>query len=104
MARWFEQAVKIPSFINVIYSLQHFSYSKGNNKANSIDFDRLLQLILHKTPHVCSVSNRKLTNYDVTKSSSDNFPDVSTSRSVCKAKKKGHFQSRTSRRYFNEMM
>ena len=53
-ARWFEQAVKIPSSINTIlvltivsYSLQHFSSSKGSNKAHSIDFERLLQLKLH---------------------------------------------------------
>ena len=81
MARWFEQAVKTPSSINTIlvltivsYSLQHFSSSKGSNKAHSIDFERLLQ-----SKHPCllcllSVLNWKLTNYDVTKSSSDNFP------------------------------
>ena len=57
MARWFEQAVKIRTsintilnLINVIYSLQHFSSSKGGNKAHSIDLERLLQLNLHKTP------------------------------------------------------
>ena len=80
-ARWFEQAVKIPSSINTIlvstivsYSLQHFLSSKGSNKAHSIDFERLLQ-----SKHPCllcllSVLNWKLTNYDVTKSSSDHFP------------------------------
>ena len=80
-ARWFEQGVNIPSSINTIvvlaivsYSLQHFSSSKGSNKAHSIDFDRLLQ-----SKHPCllcllSVLSWKLTNYDVTKASSDNFP------------------------------
>ena len=80
-ARWFEQAVKIPSSINTIlvltivsYSLQHSSSFKGNNKAHSIDFERLLQ-----SKHPCllcllSVLNGKLANYDVTKSSSGNFP------------------------------
>ncbi len=79
--RWSEEPVKIPSSINTIlvltivsYSLQHFSSSKGRNKAHSIDFERLLQ-----SKHQCllcllSVLNGKLTNYDVTKSSSDNFP------------------------------
>ena len=73
-ARWFEQAVKIPSSINTIlvltivsYFLQHFSSSKGSNKAHSIDFERLLQ-----SKHPCllcllSVLKGKLTNYDVTK-------------------------------------
>ena len=71
----------MPSSINTIlvltivsYSVQHFSSSKGSNKANSIDFERLLQ-----SKHPCllcllSVLNGKLTNYDVTKSSSDNIP------------------------------
>ena len=78
-ARWFEQAVKIPSSYTILvltivsYSLQHFSSSKGSNKAHSIDFERLLQ-----SKHPCllcllSVLNWKLTNYDVTESSSDNF-------------------------------
>ena len=51
--RWLKSLLL--SLINVIYSLQHFSSSKGSNKANSIDFDRLLQLNLPKTPHVCCV-------------------------------------------------
>ena len=49
-ARWFEQAVKIPFSINttpvstiVSCSLEHFSSSKGRNKAHSVDFERLLQ-------------------------------------------------------------
>ena len=79
-ARWFEQAVKISSSYTILvltivsYSLKHFSSSKGSNKAHSIDFERLLQ-----SKHPCllcllSVLNWKLTKYDVTKSSSDNFP------------------------------
>ena len=50
-----QKAIKIPSIntilvlINVIYSLHHFSSSKGSDKANSIDLERRLQLNLHKT-------------------------------------------------------
>ena len=106
-ARWFEQAVKIPSSINTIYvltivsySLQHFSSSEGS-------FHRFWTTATIKTPMfavfaLCSeLETHQLLRHKI---QFRQFSDFSTNRSFCMAKKKGHFQRRISRRCFNEIL
>ena len=109
-ARWFEQAVKIPSSINTIlvltnvsYSLQYFSSSKGQQGS----FHRFWMTATIKTPMFvvfALCSEREAHQLWRHKIQFQQFSNISQNRSICKAKKKGHFQRRISRWYFNEIM